>query len=254
MGVPLELESVGKTFANGKVAVQRLDLTVAAGGFCSILGRSGCGKSTALRIVAGLVEASEGRVSFGEIGSDTRPRVGMVFQESALMPWRRVWGNVYLPLQVRGVSKKEAREQVDNALALVGLQDESERYPRQLSGGMKMRVSIARAIVQNPSVLLMDEPFGALDEITRWRLNDELLKLWSLKGWTVLFVTHSVFESVYLSQKVAVMSDAPGCVSGSVDVGAAYPRGDAFRVSSEYQSLCSRVSGLLRPAEAVSYP
>ncbi len=248
-GVSIELEGVGKTFPDGKRALRGLDLEVKAGAFCSLVGRSGCGKSTALRIVAGLVDASEGRVDLGQHGQQSVPRIGMVFQEAALMPWRRVWSNVYLPLQVRGVSRRQARETVDEALELVGLAAESRRYPRQLSGGMKMRVSIARAIVQNPSVLLMDEPFGALDELTRWKLNDELLRLWGLKRWTVLFVTHSVFESVYLSQKVAVMTDAPGRLAGAVDVGAAYPRGEGFRVSSEYPSLCSRVSGLLKAGE-----
>ena len=207
------LDGVGKTFANGVVALDRLDLDVRPGEFVSLLGPSGCGKSTALRIIAGLSVPSSGRVAWGEGGAATAGprRIGFVFQEPTLMPWATVAANVRLPLKLAGLTP-DAPARVDAALARVGLDGFAQSYPRELSGGMKMRASIARALVTEPGLLLMDEPFAALDEITRFRLNNDLLTLWQALRKTVVFVTHSVFESVYLSQRIVVMTPRPGRV------------------------------------------
>ena len=188
----VRLRDVGKTFDNGIAALAGLSFDVAAGKFVSLLGPSGCGKSTALRIVAGLSEASAGAVERPD-GS-----LGFVFQDPTLMPWATVAANVSLPFKLRGVDSAASRAAVMRALARVGLDEFAEAYPRQLSGGMRMRVSIARALVTEPALLLMDEPFAALDEITRFKLNNELLTLWQEHRCTVIFVTHSVFESVFL--------------------------------------------------------
>ena len=212
-GAPVvALKRVGKTFANGVVALARLDLDVRSGEFVSLLGPSGCGKSTALRIVAGLSEPTSGTVEWleAEAARAAGPRrIGFVFQEPTLMPWATVAANVRLPLKLAGL-EPSAQARVDAALARVGLSGFAQSYPRELSGGMKMRTSIARALVTEPTLLLMDEPFAALDEITRFRLNNDLLALWQSLGKTVVFVTHSVFESVYLSQRVIVMTSRPG--------------------------------------------
>ena len=191
----VRLEAVGKVFANGVVALNELDLIVGEHEFVSLLGPSGCGKSTALRLIAGLSAPSAGRIVWAESaapGRGTRREVGFVFQEATLMPWATAWGNVYLPLRLEGASKRDAAPRVEAALAMVGLSGFEGAYPRELSGGMKMRVSIARALVTGPRILLRDEPFAALDEITRFRLNDDLLRLWQTERWTVVFVTHRV--------------------------------------------------------------
>lgn len=245
----IQLRDVGKSFAGGVEALSGLEMAVGQGEFVSLLGPSGCGKSTALRLIAGLSQPSAGEILWpGDPGRSHASEVAFVFQEPTLLPWSRVWGNVYLPLRLRGESRSSARDRVDEALSLVGLADFHHAYPRELSGGMKMRVAIARALVTRPKVLLMDEPFAALDEITRSRLNDDLLRLWSEQRWTALFVTHSVYESVFLSQRVLVMSSRPGRIIDQTRVAAPYPRDESFRRTAEYGGVCERVSASLRRA------
>jgi NitT/TauT family transport system ATP-binding protein len=248
----VRLERLGKRFANGVVALQGLDLGVGEHEFLSLLGPSGCGKSTVLRLIAGLGAPSVGRIIWaaGEHVLRARRDIGFVFQEPTLMPWATAWNNVYLPLRLEGVSKRAAAPKVEAALAMVGLSGFARAYPRELSGGMKMRVSIARALVTEPRILLLDEPFAALDEITRFRLNDDLMRLWQTQRWTVVFVTHSVYESVYLSNRIAVMAARPGRVVGEVRIDAAYPRGEAFRTSAPYNDYCRKVSAKLHEAMA----
>src|SRR5215468_3126259 len=254
-GAPVvALHSVGKAFANGVVALERLDLDVRPGEFVSLLGPSGCGKSTALRIIAGLSEPTSGTVEWLEAkaASAAAPRrIGFVFQEPTLMPWATVAANVRLPLKLAGLNPT-AQARVDAALARVGLSGFAHSYPRELSGGMKMRTSIARALVTEPELLLMDEPFAALDEITRFRLNNDLLALWQSLGKTVVFVTHSVFESVYLSQRIIVMTPRPGRVFTELPIDAPYPRDERFRTSAEYVALCRKVADLLESAMATA--
>jgi NitT/TauT family transport system ATP-binding protein len=243
------LREVAKTYANGVEALRGLSLDVGEGEFLSLLGPSGCGKSTVLRLVAGLGELSGGTIQWqGTDGRVPQRDIGFVFQEPTLMPWATVFKNVLLPLKLRGTAPEAASGRVREAIALVGLQGFERAYPRELSGGMKMRVSIARALVTHPRVLLMDEPFASLDEITRFRLDNDLLQLWSSQRWTVLFVTHSVYESVYLSTRIAVMTARPGRVAGEIAIDVPTPRDDAFRTASRYTEYCRQVSGLLSEA------
>jgi NitT/TauT family transport system ATP-binding protein len=248
------LRGVGKTFANGVVALDGLDLTVRPGEFLTLLGPSGCGKSTALRIVAGLSEPTSGAVEWspGSVGAAPAHRqIGFVFQEPTLMPWASVAANVRLPLRLLGIDAG-ATTRVGAALERVGLAAFAQAYPRELSGGMKMRASIARALVTEPRLLLMDEPFAALDEITRFRLNSDLLALWQTLGKTVVFVTHSVFESVYLSSRIIVLTPRPGRVFRELFIGAPYPRDERFRTSAEYAGWCRLASETLAAAMATS--
>jgi NitT/TauT family transport system ATP-binding protein len=252
-GTPLvALRGVQKTFANGTTALAGLDLDVREGEFVSLLGPSGCGKSTALRILAGLIDPSAGRVEWPGGGGmdDRRGEIGFVFQEPTLMPWATVADNVWLPLRLRGVSRGAAQGVIDECLDLVGLSGFHRAYPRELSGGMKMRVSIARALSLRPRLLLMDEPFAALDEITRFRLNDDLLRLRAEFGCTIVFVTHSVYESVYLSSRIVVMAARPGRVVAEIGVDAPMDRDEAFRTTPLYGELCRRASGALHGAMA----
>jgi NitT/TauT family transport system ATP-binding protein len=252
-GPPLvALRRVGKTFANGTLALKGLDLDVREGEFLALLGPSGCGKSTALRIIAGLSEPSEGAVEWASNGAQTQSAggIGFVFQEPTLMPWTNVFNNVRLPFRLAGAPAKVARDRIEAALERVGLQNFSRSYPRELSGGMRMRVSIARALVTEPKLLLMDEPFAALDEITRFKLNDDLLRMWQALRTTVVFVTHSVFESVYLSSRIAVMTARPGRVFTDLAIDAPHPRGANFRTSAEYAALCRQASDALAQAMA----
>jgi NitT/TauT family transport system ATP-binding protein len=242
------LRGVGKVFGTGTVALDGLDLDLRDGEFVSLLGPSGCGKSTALRIVAGLSEPSRGVVTWSD-GEGARRSIGFVFQEPTLMPWATVFSNVYLPLKLAGVEKAVAAPRVMETLARVGLTEFTRAYPRQLSGGMAMRVSIARALVTAPRLLLMDEPFAALDEITRFKLNDDLIALWRELKMTVVFVTHSVFESVYLSERIVVMTARPGQVAGEIAIEA--PERDAqFRTSADYAAYCRLTSEALARAMA----
>jgi NitT/TauT family transport system ATP-binding protein len=248
----LRLDGVAKSYANGTKALARVDLTIFPGEFVSLLGPSGCGKSTLLKIISGLIAPSSGTIDWPQSSYDAdgtpRPSLGFVFQEPTLLPWRTAAENVYLPLLLAGVNKQEAHERVSEALAQVGLAGFAQHHPRQLSGGMKMRVSIARALVTQPQILLMDEPFAALDEITRTKLNDELMELFVRRKLTVIFVTHSVYESVYLSSRIAVMSATPGGIMDQIPIKTGYPRSEEFRTSAQYNEHCQLVSASLRRA------
>jgi NitT/TauT family transport system ATP-binding protein len=251
----VRLDHVGKIFSNGTVALAGLDLSVRRGEFLSLLGPSGCGKSTALRIIAGLAAPSSGDVRWldGERGDATAaPDIGFVFQEPTLMPWATVFGNVWLPLRLKGQSRNQSRTAVMEAIDLVGLSPFAEAYPRELSGGMKMRVSIARALVTGSRLMLMDEPFAALDEITRFKLNNDILRLREQLGWTVIFVTHSVYESVYLSSRIAVMAARPGRVVAEFSVAAPAVRDETFRTTELYNRTCREVSSALHAAMGAS--
>ena len=235
----VSLEGVRKVFRNGTLALDRVDLAIERGAFVSLLGPSGCGKSTLLRIIAGLVEPSTGTIRGRDaIGG----RIGFVFQEPTLMPWATVWDNVYLPLRLAGQSRASISDRIAQTLAAVGLEGSERSYPRELSGGMKMRVSIARALVTSPELLLLDEPFAALDEITRFKLNEDLLRLWQAQHWTVVFVTHSVFESAFLSSRVVVMRPRPGSVIADMPIDLGYPRTDSLRTAPHYTELCRALS------------
>jgi NitT/TauT family transport system ATP-binding protein len=243
------LRGVGMRFPNGTEALAGVDLEVAPGEFLSLLGPSGCGKSTLLRLIAGLLRPSAGEVAFAG-GMRPPGGIGFVFQDATLMPWATALANARLPLRLRRVARAEADARAAAALAEVGLAGFERSWPRELSGGMRMRVSIARALVTRPSLLLMDEPFAALDEITRHRLNDDLLRLRAESGVTVVFVTHSVFESVYLSSRVAVMAARPGRVVASLPVEAPSPRPPGFRTSAAFAALCREAAATLEGAMA----
>ena len=235
---------VGKSFRNGVEALAPIDLAVSPGTFLGIVGPSGCGKSTLLRIIAGLVPPSTGSVRRG--AGD----LGFVFQEPTLMPWATVEDNVYLPLRLAGWARERAAPRVAETLAAVELADFARAYPRQLSGGMRMRVSIARALVTEPRLLLLDEPFAALDEFTRFKLNEDLLRLWQHRRWTVVFVTHSIFEAAFLASRVLVMTPRPGRIVADVPIDLGYPRDGALRTAPAYVEQCRRISSLLKEAMA----
>jgi NitT/TauT family transport system ATP-binding protein len=238
----IELHGIGKSFRNGVEALAGIELAVAKGDFLTLLGPSGCGKSTLLRILAGLIEPSSGRIVHSD---DLLRRVGFVFQEPTLMPWATAWSNVHLPLRLAGEGRRSASPRVSAALHSVGLGGFADAYPRQLSGGMRMRVSIARALVTDPELLLLDEPFAALDEFTRFRLNEDLLQLWHERRCTVVFVTHSVFEAVFLSNRIVVMTPRPGRIVADRAIDLPRPRLHDLRTSPEYAAECRRISGLL---------
>jgi len=242
----VSLRNVGKTFESGTVALEHFSLDVREGEFVSLLGPSGCGKSTALRIVSGLSAASAGAVEWP--GGAAARRIGFVFQDPTLMPWADVAANVRLPLRLAHADEVQSRAAVLQALERVGLADFAQSYPRELSGGMKMRTSIARALATEPQLLLMDEPFAALDEITRFKLNNDLLTLWQALRRTVIFVTHSVFESVYLSQRIVLMTPRPGRVFAEIAIPAPYPRDERFRTSADYAGYCRQVAETLGKA------
>lgn len=248
----VEIHAAQKTYRNGTRALLPVNLNVQRGEFVTLLGPSGCGKSTLLNMVAGLLTPSSGSILVdGESpvadakSAATDHRLSFVFQEATLMPWARVAANVRLPLDLQGVSRADADQRVSDALKLVGLDKFSESFPRELSGGMQMRASIARSLVTEPSLLLMDEPFGALDEITRNRLDDELLTLWRARGLTVIFVTHSIHEAVYLSSRVVVMAARPGRVVDEISIAPTVPRDEAFRVSTEFAGYAKRLQDSL---------
>ncbi len=249
-GPAVSLCGVTKIYEGGVAALGPLDLEVGKGEFVALVGPSGCGKSTALRLIAGLTAPSSGTVRLSHQSAERRSRqaIGFVFQEPTLMPWTNVRENVRLPLNLSNAPAREAEARVSEALESVGLAEFAKSYPRELSGGMKMRVSLARALVTDPDILLMDEPFAALDEITRFRLNNDLLALWRNLRKTVVFVTHSVFESVYLSQRVVVMSTRPGRIAAEVGVETGEPRSEEFRTSTAYAEYCRQVSAALAPA------
>jgi NitT/TauT family transport system ATP-binding protein len=238
------LEGVSKTFANGTVALAGVNLEIRRGEFLSLLGPSGCGKSTILRLLADLTSPSVGWINWIE----KEHELGFVFQEPTLMPWANVFNNVWLPLRLKGQSRASAEPAIRDALAKVGLSGFAKAYARELSGGMKMRVSIARALVTRPQLLLMDEPFAALDEITRNKLNDDLVALKVELGATVVFVTHSVYESVYLSDRIVVMAPRPGRVVAEIEIPAPLPRDEDFRLSPLYAERCRETSAALHRA------
>jgi NitT/TauT family transport system ATP-binding protein len=244
----VELSGVGKRFAGGVEALSGVDLAVARGEFVSLLGPSGCGKSTLLRIVAGLSEPNGGTCRVAPSDKPAAGRIGFVFQDPTLMPWSTVTSNVLLPFRIAGRVGAAERERVAAAIEAVGLGGFGGSYPHQLSGGMRMRVSVARALVTDPDLLLLDEPFAALDEITRLALNDDLLRLWERHRPTILFVTHSVFESVYLSTRIAVMARRPGHVVADLPIDLPHPRERSVRMTPDYAALCDTVSSALAAA------
>lgn len=246
----LRLENLAKRYpdpAGGeKTVLQGVSLAVPDGAFIALVGASGCGKSTLLRHVAGLLPVSEGRVAWA--GPIAPGDIGMVFQDATLMPWATIRDNVRLPLDLAGVARAEGDARVLDLLERVGLAEVADAHPRALSGGMRMRAAIARALITRPRILLMDEPFAALDEITRQKLNDDLLALWRGQGFTALFVTHSVYESVYLAQRVVVMAARPGRIHGEVAVDLPDPRPGDLRTDAAYAAICRDVSALLADA------
>jgi NitT/TauT family transport system ATP-binding protein len=245
----VSLHAVGKTYPNGVTALAGVDLKINAGEFVALLGPSGCGKSTLLRIIAGLTAPSAGEVRWRETHAPGTGRVGFVFQDPTLMPWANVADNVFLPLRLRSQSRRAAASRIDEALAQVGLAEFAHAFPRELSGGMKMRVSLARALVTQPDILLLDEPFAALDELTRFKLNDDLLALCRARKLTVLFVTHSVFESVFLASRVVVITPRPGMLFADMPISFPVARDAALRTMPEFGATCARVSASL--AEAI---
>jgi NitT/TauT family transport system ATP-binding protein len=250
MGTPVvEILSADKVFPNGTRALAPIDLTIAAGEFLTLIGPSGCGKSTLLKLIANLLEPTDGRLlwwsgDFDKTGARGRS-LAFVFQDPTLMPWARVETNVQLPLDLAGMAKAESRPRVAQALERVGLAGFARHYPRQLSGGMKMRVSIARSLVTEPDLLLMDEPFGALDEFTRNRLDADLVRLWWERKLTTVFVTHSIYEAVFLSTRVVVMGAQPGRVFRIMDIDEPHPRDESFRNSPRFAEHCRALSAML---------
>ena len=250
----ISIAGVEKTYRTGTHALAPVNLDVRPGEFLTLLGPSGCGKTTLLNLMAGLIAPDAGTLAWWGDGFDATGgpgrRLAMVFQSPTLMPWARIAANVRLPLDLAGVPRAAAERVVDATLALVGLSDFARHFPRELSGGMQMRASIARALVTAPDLLLMDEPFGALDEFTRQRLDGELLSLWAARGLTVIFVTHSIVEAVFLSTRVAVMAARPGRVLAEVAIDEPYPRTDAFRLSPAFAAHCQRLSEWVASAAA----
>ncbi len=248
----VEVLSAEKIFANGTRALAPIDLTIAEGEFLTLIGPSGCGKSTLLKLIANLIQPSDGRLlwwrgDFGQVGQDGR-RFAFVFQEPTLMPWARVDTNVRLPLDLVDMPRSNADPRVTDAIARVGLSAFARHFPRQLSGGMKMRVSIARALATDPNLLLMDEPFGALDEFTRNRLDDDLVRLWWERKLTTVFVTHSIYEAVFLSTRIVVLAANPGRIFRTMTIDEPQPRNQDFRDSPRFAAYCRELSTWLAEA------
>lgn len=245
----VEILSVEKTYPNGTHALMPVDLHIEEGEFITLLGPSGCGKSTLLKMVAGLLEPSDGRLLLWRRPvhklEESQKKMAFVFQSPTLMPWANVQTNVRLPLDLTGVPRAEADARVAEALELVGLSKFADALPRALSGGMQMRVSIARGLVTNPDLLLMDEPFGALDEITRHKLDSDLLELWRKKKLTVIFVTHSIHEAVFLSTRVIMMAARPGRVVEQFRIDEPFPRTADFMVSPSFSQYAKQLQDSL---------
>jgi NitT/TauT family transport system ATP-binding protein len=244
----LEFTGVGKRFSTGTLATTGIDLRIERGEFVAVVGPSGCGKSTLLRMAAGLSRPTAGRVDVAPGG------VGYVFQDATLLPWRSVNRNVALPAELKQLPKSERQRRVAAAVELVGLTGFERHLPRMLSGGMRMRVSLARALLLEPDLCLFDEPFGALDELTRERLNDELLRLYTTRRFTGVFVTHSVTEAVFLASRVVLMSPRPGRILADVPVPFGYPRHRDLRFTPEFTALTALVSARLRGDGHLSTP
>lgn len=244
---PVELHKVGKVYANGVTALTEIEFHLNPAEIVAVVGPSGCGKSTLLRLMAGLEAPTTGRVSFASTASS----IGYIFQEPTLLPWATVQENIALPLKLGGAPRRENALTVAEALSMVNMTEFAGAYPRELSGGMKMRTAMARALVTNPKLLLLDEPFAAIDEIARFQLDDRLIALWQQRQFAAVFVTHSIFEAVYLAHRVVVMSKRPGRIIGEVAVGAAYPRSANFRATQDYMSCCSAVTKLLQQETAL---
>jgi NitT/TauT family transport system ATP-binding protein len=245
----VEFAAVSKVYGNGRVVIRALDLTIAKGEFVTFLGPSGCGKSTVLKLISGLTPPSSGTIQVdGMTPKNARETVSYIFQDPTLLPWRTVRDNVGLGLELEGVSADRRREKTKSLLDLVGLASVGDAYPRELSGGMKMRVSIARALATNPKLLLMDEPFAALDEMTRDRLNEELLRLREEQKWTAVFVTHSVAEAVFLSTRIVVLAANPGRIHAVVPIALSFQRTAVLRSSAEFGTVALQISRILREA------
>lgn len=243
----VDLKSVTKRFRGAAPVLENVSLTVERGEFVTLLGPSGCGKSTLLKLISGLSPASEGEVRVnGMTPENAREMVSFIFQDATLLPWRTVERNVGLGLELEYTARDVREERVAKMLELVGLAHVAKRYPRELSGGMKMRVSIARALVSRPRILLLDEPFAALDEMTRDRLNEELLRLKEEQKWTVVFVTHSVTEAVFLSSRIVVLAPHPGRVAHELPVDLSWPRTAETRETEAFETLVTKASRLLR--------
>lgn len=246
----MRCESVSKRFGDGPAVLSEINLVAHEGEFVAVIGPSGCGKSTLLRLLAGLVPLSAGRLLIaGQAPGRDSPELAYVFQEPTLLAWQRVAANVELPLILRGVPAPDRAKIVARCLQQVRLGDRGDAFPRQLSGGQQMRVSIARALALEPRLLLLDEPFGALDEMTRNHLNEELLALREEAAWTAFFVTHSVAEAVFLANRVLVMSANPGRIAHDVSIDLPYPRTQATREDRTFQTHVAQVTGLLRSVE-----
>ncbi len=252
----VEILSADKVFANGVRGLVPIQLTINSGEFVSLIGPSGCGKSTLLKLIANLIEPSEGKIQWWRSGFDqvgtTGKRLAFVFQDPTLMPWAKVDTNVRLPLDLAGVPRPEADARVAAALAQVDLTPAARRFPRQLSGGMRMRVSIARALVTEPDLLLMDEPFGALDEFTRNKLDEDLIRLAWERRLTNVFVTHSIYEAVFLSTRIVIMAANPGRIFAEFTVDEPFPRDRVFRASDRFALLCRDLSNVLTEASIAS--
>jgi NitT/TauT family transport system ATP-binding protein len=247
----IALHGITKRFKNASIALEDISLIVERGEFVTFLGPSGCGKSTLLKLISGLSPVSAGAVQVnGMTPENAREMMSFIFQDATLLPWRTVEQNVGLGLELEHAARALRKERVAQMLALVSLSNVAQRYPRQLSGGMKMRVSIARALVSRPRILLLDEPFAALDEMTRDRLNEELLRLYAEQKWTVLFVTHSVAEAVFLSSRIVILAAHPGRVAHEVKVDLPWPRTGETRESRAFEEMVLHTSRLLRGVSA----
>lgn len=242
----VKLSAVSKRYGATTV-LDHIDLAIAPGEFVSLIGPSGCGKSTLLKLISGLTSASGGSILVnGETPVQARKSISFIFQDATLLPWRTVTRNVGLGLELEHVNATTRKQYVQSLIELVGLSHVAHSYPRQLSGGMKMRVSVARALATKPRLLLMDEPFGALDEMTRDRLNEEVLRLQAEQKWTAVFVTHSVAEAVFLSTRIVVLAPTPGRIAEEIAIDLPFPRTSVTRESPQFESLVTAVSRALR--------
>ena len=245
----IEFANVTKSYGTGRLVLSAIDLNIQKGEFVTLIGPSGCGKSTVLKLISGLTPPSDGTIRIdGMTPKDARETISFIFQDATLLPWRTVRDNVGLGLELERAASDRRKKTTAAVLELVGLQDVAEAYPRELSGGMKMRASIARALATNPRLLLMDEPFAALDEMSRDRLNEELLRLRAEQQWTAVFVTHSVAEAVFLSTRIIVLAPKPGRVHAVIPVDLPFPRTAALREGPEFEALVARASHVLREA------